>query len=181
MSPTAASRILGQVGAWPGALRAAAVGAGTRRELERHGVRGVIAPKEGADSEALLKEPELQQLARKRIVIFRGEGGRALLGDTLRERGAQVEYAACYRRSRPEGSSSFELEAIDAVTASSSEGLANLFDLLDPGVLRATPIFVPHARVADEARARGVQQVVVAGPSDEEMRDALVAYFRSHD
>jgi len=181
VSPTAASRILGQVGAWPGALRAAAVGAGTRRELERHGVRGVIAPKGGADSEALLKEPELQQVARKRIVIFRGEGGRALLGDTLRERGAQVEYAACYRRSRPEGSNSLKLGEIDAVTASSSEGLANLFDLLDPGVLRATPIFVPHARVADEARARGVKEVVIAGPSDEEMRDALVAYFRSHD
>ena len=181
VSPTAASKILGQISAWPGALRAAAVGAGTRRELERHGVRGVIAPKEGADSEALLEEPELQQVARKRIVIFRGEGGRALLGDTLRERGAQVEYAACYRRSRPEGSNSLKLEAIDALTASSSVGLANLFEMLDPGVLRAMPIFVPHARVADEARARGAKEVVVAGPSDEQMLDALVAYFRSHD
>jgi uroporphyrinogen-III synthase len=180
VSPTAASKILPQVAAWPRALRAAAVGAGTRRELERQGVRGVIAPKEGADSEALLGEPELQQVAGKRIVIFRGEDGRALLGDTLRARGARVEYAACYRRSRPAASSSLQLEEIDAVSVSSAEGLANLFEMLDPGQLRSKPLFVPHARVADEARARGVEELVIAGPSDEQMRDALVAYFRSH-
>lgn len=181
ISPTAVSKVMGRLDAWPRALRAAAVGAGTRRELERHGVTKVIAPREGADSEALLREPELEQVANQRIVIFRGEDGRALLGDTLRQRGAQVEYAACYRRTRPEGSKALKEAEIDAITVSSAQGLANLFEMLDPAFLRATPLFVPHPRIADEARARSVREVVVAGASDEEMADRLVAYFRSHD
>jgi uroporphyrinogen-III synthase len=181
VSPTAVGKALGRMGAWPQAVRAAAVGAGTRRELERYGVTNVIAPHEGADSEALLGEPELEQVANRRIVIFRGEGGRAFLGDTLRERGAQVEYAACYRRRLPEnGPLTWKREEIDAVTVSSAQGLANLFEMLDPAWLGARPLFVPHPRIAEDARARAVQEAIVAGPSDEQMRDALVAYFRSH-
>jgi uroporphyrinogen-III synthase len=181
VSPTAVSKTFARIRAWPPALRSAAVGAGTRRELERHGVANVIAPKNGADSEALLAVPEMQHMAGKRVVIFRGEDGRALLGDTLRSRGAQVEYAACYRRTLPRGARAVRLEEIDAVTVSSAQGLANLFEMLEPAFLRATPLFVPHPRIAEEARARAVQHVVVAGPSDEQMLDQLVAYFRSHE
>jgi uroporphyrinogen-III synthase len=38
----------------------------------------------------------------KRVIIFRGEGGRELLGETLKQRGAAVEYVSCYRRARPQ-------------------------------------------------------------------------------
>jgi uroporphyrinogen-III synthase len=175
VSPTAAAKVMAQVAAWPRALRAAAIGGGTRRELERHGITKVISPGAGADSEALLEE--LQDVSGKRIVIFRGEGGRELLGETLRQRGARVEYAECYRRKRPAEASSFEKPA--AVTVSSAEGLANLFEMLDPAMLRSKPLFVPHPRIAEEARARGVREVLVAGPADEQMLAALVAYFRT--
>jgi uroporphyrinogen-III synthase len=177
ISPTAAAKVMAHVGSWPGGLRAAVVGAGTRRELERHGLKSVISPRAGADSEALLEE--LHDVAGKRIVIFRGEGGRELLGDTLRERGAQVEYAACYRRKRPDRA--LESAPLDAVTVSSAEGLANLFDLADAALLRSTPLFVSHPRVAQDARMRGVQKVLVAGPSDDEMFAALMAYFHAND
>ena len=180
VSPTAASKVLGRVAAWPPRLRAATVGGGTRRELERRGLRDVIAPQAGADSEALLALPEMQAVAGKRIVIFRGEGGRELLGDTLRERGAEVQYAACYRRSAPSARPTFDERDVDAVTVSSSQGLANLFEVLDPGFLRAKPLFVSHPRVADSARTRGVREVVLAGPSDEQVLDRLVAYFKHH-
>ena len=87
--------------AWPPALRVATVGRGSERELQRRGFAAVIAPTERFDSEALLDLPELKQMQGKRVVIFRGEGGRELLGDALTARGAAVEYAACYRRGRP--------------------------------------------------------------------------------
>ena len=178
VSPTAVAKALPHVRQLP---RAAAVGAGTRRELEKRGVTGVIAPTTGADSEALLALPELGLVKGKRIAILRGDGGRALLGETLTARGARVEHVTCYRRLRPQAPArAWQRGELAAVTVSSGQGLANLFELLDPGLLRATPLFVPHPRIAEQARALAARQVVLAGHSDEQMLEALVAYFRSH-
>lgn len=191
ISPNAVNRALNLVRlhrpgrTWPAQLRIAALGRGSRRALEQHGFCGVLAPQAHADSEALLALAELADLAGKRVVIFRGEGGRELLGDALAARGARVEYAECYRRTRPVGGSAKLLTAwargaVDAVTVSSSEGLANLFEMLGKlgqQWLQKTPLFVPHPRVADEARRLGVRKAIVAGPGDAEMLERLVAYF----
>jgi uroporphyrinogen-III synthase len=171
--------------AWPAALRSAAVGPGSARELERHGVRGALVARSGADSEALLALPEMASLSGKRVLIFRGEGGRELLADTLKARGARVEYAECYRRVRPRTDlapllAAWEQAAVHAVTVSSAAGLANLFTMLgEHGAvhLRRTPVFAAHDRVADAARRHAVREVVLAGTSDEEMLGRLVAYF----
>ena len=182
VSPTAVAKAMPQVGAWPRSLRVAAVGAGTRRALEKHGISDVIAPRSGADSEALLATPELADVVGRRIAILRGDGGRALLGDTFVERGAQVEYITCYRRLAPEPPSRpWQAGQLSAVTVSSSQGLENLFAVLDPAMLRATPLFVPHPRIAERARALAAREVVLAGHSDGEMLERLVAYFRSHE
>ncbi len=172
---------------WPPGPRAAAVGAGTRRALEALGLTGVVAPGGPADSAALLAEPGLEPIAGRRVVIFRGEGGREELATALRSRGAQVEYAECYRRVVPATDVAplvreWGRGAVDAVAVSSGEGLANLARLLgaaDVGLLAGTPLFVPHARVAEQARALGATSVVVCGAQDEEVLAALVAYFRS--
>ena len=57
----------------------AAVGKATARTLEEEGVAVDILPKGSADSETLLKHPQLQQVKGQNIVIVRGEGGRPLL------------------------------------------------------------------------------------------------------
>lgn len=172
---------------WPPGPRVAAVGAGTRRALEALGFTGVVAPEGPADSAALLAEPALEPVAGRRVVIFRGEGGREELADALRSRGAEVEYAECYRRVLPATDlaplvAEWGRGAVDAVAVSSGEGLANLATLLGAagaGLLADTPLFVPHARVADQARAMGATRVVVCGAQDDEVLAALVAYFRS--
>ncbi len=182
VSPTAVAKVMPQVRAWPPALRVAAVGSGTRRELEKHGIADVITPESGADSEALLATPALGDVAGKRIAILRGDGGRALLADTFAERGAQVEHVTCYRRRVPKPPAhAWKAGELAAVTVSSSQGLDNLFEVLDGELLRSTPMFVPHARIAERARALAVREVVLAGHADEEMLDRLVAYFRSHE
>jgi uroporphyrinogen-III synthase len=169
-------------GALPHDLPAAAVGAGTARELEKAGVRRIIVPAEGADSEALLAAAALQKMGGKRVLIVRGEGGRALLGETLARRGAAVEYAECYRRRRPraDGAPVVSLWArreLHAITVSSAQALDHLFEMLGAELMQRTPLFVPHARVADHARRRGVQEIVLAGASDDAVIERLVAYF----
>lgn len=170
---------------WPAHLRVATVGNGSREELETRGISGVIAPGDRADSEALLALPEFTEVAGKRIVIFRGEGGRTVLGETLVARGALVEHAACYRRARPAGSgalldAALKAGKVDAVTLSSGEGLASLLAMLGGEALprlAGAALFVSHPRVASEAAGHGLERVIVSGPGDAETAAALVAYF----
>jgi uroporphyrinogen III methyltransferase / synthase len=184
-SPSAVQKVFERIASWPQGPRAAAIGRGTRRELERRGATDVLAPEAGGDSEALLALGPMHDVAGKRIVVFRGEGGRELLGETLGARGAQVAYVECYRRVRPQADNAPLLEAwqrgeVDAVTTSSAQGLDNLLEMLGeagrPHLLR-TPLFVTHERIAEHARQHAFAQVIVGGPGDAELAARLVAYF----
>jgi uncharacterized protein HemX/uroporphyrinogen-III synthase len=182
ISPTAVECALDRMGNLPSQLQVAAVGGGTRAALEARGIDKVVAPQEGADSEALLELPELHSVAGKRILVIRGEGGRELLADTLAARGAEVEYFECYRRSMPQADtgpqrSALERGEVDAVTVSSVEALDNLLLLLGSERLAGVPLFVSHPRIAERAKEAGIREVIVAPPGDEEMADALMAYF----
>ena len=89
----------------------------------------------------------------------------------MSERGARVDYVACYRRSKPESGAAGLNEAfrdgrIDAVTITSSEGLDNLWALGDDAMRAAwcrCPTFVPHPRIAAQARGIGLTVVETAG------------------
>ena len=173
-------------GPWPAGLLPAAVGQGTVKALLAQGVAGCIAPTERFDSEELLALPELaaNRVAERRIAIFRGDGGRELLADTLRERGASVDCITCYRRSGPSAGVAPLLAAwcatkLDAITVSSSEGLRYLVDLLDAegrDFLHQTPLFVPHARIAENARALGLSNIVLTEGADAGILAGLLAY-----
>lgn len=170
---------------WPPGLKAATVGKSSERELARHGVQDVIAPVVRFDSEALLELPPLQAMGGKRVIVFRGDGGRELLGDTLIQRGARVEYVSCYRRSKPDRDPAPLMKLwsdgkLDAMTITSSEGLRNLCDMigqLGQAWLRKTPTFVPHARIAEQAMALGLKSVILTGPGDAGLLDGLMQYF----
>lgn len=171
---------------WPSGLLPAAVGQGTVRALSALGVEGTVAPTTRFDSEALLELPALQaeRVAGNRVVIFRGDGGRELLADTLRERGAHVDCIPCYSRSAPACGAELLLARwrvgrLDALTVSSSEGLRYLVDMLDSEGQRwlaKTPVFVPHARIAENAAALGLDNVILTGPADAGIIDGLCTY-----
>lgn len=188
ISPNAVDRAMNVVQSrrrWPPGLKTATIGRASEQALRRYGIVDVIAPSGRFDSEALLELLPLPAVAGKRIVIFRGDGGRQLLGDTLVERGAIVEYVECYRRTRPTADVDALLRAwgrgeIDALTISSSEGLRNLFDMLgEPGQswLKRTPLFVPHARIAECAHALGCERVIETAPAEEGVAAALAAFW----
>ena len=189
ISPNAVDHALPLIlahGPWPVGLVPAAVGQGTVKALAARGVTGCIAPRERFDSEALLALPELagERVSGKRFVIFRGDGGRELLADTLRARGATVECVACYRRAGPAGGVHILMERwragrLDALTVSSSEWLLHLLDLIDAegrSFLARTPVFVPHARIAENARASGLQKIILTDAADAGILAGLLAY-----
>lgn len=156
---------------WPPKLAAFAPGPGTAEALAAVGIGGARVPTTTFDSEGLLELPELSAVDGKRIVIFRGDGGREHLGDTLRARGATVDYVACYRRAAPQSglaglAEAFRAGRIDAVTITSSEGMDNLWTLADDALRaawRKVPTFVPHPRIAARARALGLPAIETAG------------------
>jgi uroporphyrinogen-III synthase len=138
-----------------------AIGKATARALAKQGIDTCRTPELGADSETLLALPELQQVAGKGIVIFRGEGGREVLGETLRARGARVGQAMVYRRSKPAFCPDDLLQywtrgEIQAVIATSNESLQNLLAMVGAAGrpwLLATPLVV----VSERARSLALQ------------------------
>ena len=190
VSPIAAERTFALLKIrWPAKVAVAAVGEGTASALRRHILEAhagtIIVPADGADSEALLAARELQQVRGKRVLICRGEGGRELLADELRRRGAQVSYAECYRRVRPATDPSelidrWQAGGLHAVTVLSGETLDNLWAMLGSRgqqLLRGTPLFVPHANIAERAARLGLTEIAITPPGDAGIVRGLSAWF----
>lgn len=169
----------------PDTLKFAAIGSGSRKALQRFGVKEVIYPAARFDSEALLELPELRDVAGKRIVIFRGQGGRELLGEMLAKRGARVEQVECYRRAKPDADPAplerlWAEKKLHAITVTSSDGLHNLYEMMgEKGreLLKKTPLFVPHHRIAEAARELGLANPVVTAGGDAGLVKGLIDWF----
>jgi uroporphyrinogen-III synthase len=153
----------------PPALKWFSVGAATAQILNDNGL-DVSFPAEGDDSEALLDLPQLREaIARPapRVLIMRGEGGRELLAERLRERGASVEYLELYRRDLPQYPPAalpdrIKAERLNGLVVSSGQGFEHLHQLAGDAwpQLAQLPLFVPSPRVAELARAAGALTVV---------------------
>jgi uroporphyrinogen-III synthase len=155
---------------WPSRVTALAPGPGTAEALAALGVADARIPATTFDSEGLLALPLLADVRGRRVVIFRGDGGREELPEALRSRGAEVDIVACYRRAAPASvaglDEAFAAGRIDAVTLTSSEGIDNLWPRLAEGARaawRRCPSFVPHPRIAAHARQLGLAVVDTAG------------------
>ncbi len=140
----------------------AAVGPTTHAAIEAAGIPVTISPNDGFDSEHLLAHPALNNVQGRNVLIVRGENGRELLADTLRQRGANVSYLAVYRREMLHATraaldsldASWRDGGVDCVTVMSVETLENLLQQLPPDVLerlRQTPLVAPGARVIQTA------------------------------
>lgn len=166
-----------------------AVGNATRKALLAAGLEVSVTPTDGFNSEALLALPELQTVAGARMLIVRGEGGRETLADSLRERGALLEYAEVYRRTMPTTDPAELLQiwtdgGIDVVTVTSNESLTNLLAMLgDTGhkLLIDTALAGVSERVLQHAASLGLPNppIVAASAHDTDVLAALIAWRRS--
>jgi uroporphyrinogen-III synthase len=115
---------------------------------------------------------------------MRGEDGRELLAERLRELGASVDYLPLYRRTLPQYAASelsrrIEAERLNGVVVSSGQGFEHLRLLAGDAwpEIAQLPLFVPSPRVAEMAKAAGAQTVVdCRGANATALLAALRAY-----
>jgi uroporphyrinogen-III synthase len=186
ISPNAVTfglRAIERCGGLTDSLLLATVGKGSARTLQQHlGRRPDLVPSGSYDSEALLALEPLQHVSGKRILIVRGVGGRELLAETLRQRGAIVDYAEVYRREAPPPpADSGWLNKADIITLTSCEAVRNLVTMTpeaDHARLFAKPLVVVSQRCVEQARQLGFQQTILVSPlaGDEAIVDTLITW-----
>ncbi|SFB91166.1 uroporphyrinogen-III synthase [Massilia yuzhufengensis] len=189
VSPNAVDAAFAHLPGWPSGVPIGIVGEGSRAALARHGVTSdattIHCPPDPAcsDSEHLLASLDLAALAGRRVLIVRGESGRELMAETLRAAGALVETVAAYKRSVPQldGELAGQLSTLLAqpndwiITSSEAlRGLAGLVEQLGASArLQDQHLIVPHARIAETARALGCSRITLTGSGDARLLAAL--------
>lgn len=171
--------LLADRGASLDGLEVFAVGLGTAGTLRRHGIENVQTPTSEFSSEGLLRMDGLAEsrISGRRVVIFRGAGGREHLAKTLQRRGAEVVYCECYERRKPDivladVLRENDVKVPDIGLATSIEALDNLAEKIEEeGIERLfdMQMLVVGSRVGQEVESLGftTEPLVVENPSDE--------------
>lgn len=167
-------------------LTLGAIGKKTAGVLQEYGFTPQLVPQQGFTSEDLLALPAVQSLTNRQILIVRGQGGREFLAESLRQRGANVDYVNVYRRIRPQTDASqlkqrHQARQLDIIAITSSEGLLNLLAMLDnPDWVKTVPLLLGSARMEATARRAGFKGslVVADNPGDEAMLAALMQWVQ---
>lgn len=174
-------RLIKKLGKVPEHLKFAAIGQQTAKALALYGVTQVLIPQHRFDSESLLALPEMHDVAKQTVMVFRGVGGREILADTLKERGAHIVFAESYRRINPQTDCTelaqlWRKQQLHAIVVTSSEAMRHLLQMTNNGSdewLRNIHICVNHARIAEEAEALALNVHIADAPGDESMLACL--------
>jgi len=148
--------------ALPAKLLLGVIGDGTRQALAERitFLQNRLISAYPYSSEGLLVAPPLQQVEGKKIIVFRGQQGRNLLGDQLRARGAEVRYCEVYRRLAPtfseiDSAGWFGATFPNLVIFTSNEGMHNLLGGI--GIdLRNRLLQVPWLLISERMRESAV-------------------------
>jgi uroporphyrinogen-III synthase len=159
----------------PPTLKFAAIGPTTAKAITEFGISNVLSPKDRFDSESLLALPEMHDVKNKKIMIVRGVGGRDVLAETLKTRGAHATFAECYQRVNPQTDCTLLAQLwrdkkLHAIVVTSSEAMRHLLDLAGAADwLRHVILFVNHARIAELPLQMGLKVKVADALGDEAM------------
>ena len=165
----------------------AAVGPATANAMKHLGYAPTLVPDQGYNSEALLADARLTDVAGKTIVVVRGSAGRELLEQALTQRGATVVPLEVYARepAQPAAGQIGKIEArwasggIQMVTIYSVAALTNLLALLSANgqrLLRETQLITVSDRIAKKALQFGIATpaLIADHPSDQAVVDTLI-------
>ena len=172
------------------------MGGSSHLALRHHGVGSednptpIIIPgnNENWDSEGLWKE--LQSLKwnwqGKKVVIFKGEGGRDWLADTLKKAGATVEAISTYTRvpldiDNPAWQLVREMDLSKSLwLLTSSEAVRYLGEVMKDQFtqnLNVASALCPHHNIADAAEMIGFGEVFTSEPGDEALIKSTLAWL----
>jgi uroporphyrinogen-III synthase len=172
------------------------MGGSSQLALQHHGIGSelkptpIIIPKNNTqwDSEGLWHE--LQTLgwdwASKKVVIFKGEGGRDWLADTLKNAGANVEAISTYTRipldiDNPAWQAIHEMDFSKSLwLLTSSEAVRYLGTVMKDQFtqdLSAASALCPHHNIADAAEIIGFGEVFTTESGDEALIKASLAWL----
>ena len=162
-----------QAGDWPPDTLIAAIGEGTAQQLHKLGIAADIVAQGTANTESLLSTPGMDTISGKRILIFRGNGGKEKLASNLRMRGATVDYLECYERKRPQCdpeilSDLWHRKVLNGIILTSSEGLTNLYQMVkkeDLIHLNTTPLYVISSTMVELSGKLGYKLTPILVPS----------------
>lgn len=154
----------------PSGPKIAAIGQGTAKILQEKYFLTAVYPIDEYSSEGLLGLPEFQQVKGKHVFIVRGEGGRELLADTLKAKGAIVSSVIVYKRTiSPIEVTPFlhllQEHKIDIIVCTSGEGLRNLLQLggkANQALLLSLPLLVVSERLKELANSLGFNRIIVS-------------------
>lgn len=155
---------------WPSNTRYFAIGQKTAQLLSKLSQQQVDYP-QVSDSEHLLENTELSAVSGLNIVILRGNGGRELIAETLRDRGANVVYKEVYQRvprafyaeSNVTLWQDRQIESIVVTSYEQLELLVSQLPALYHNWLFALSIYVPSERIARLAQGAGFRNTITVG------------------
>ncbi len=154
----------------------AAIGEGTARVLHRYlpDRQSQVIRGSTSNSEGLLDADALQSVTGAKILIFRGQAGRNLLGDELSRRGATVDYCEVYRRRAPQSLCTEllqEQQHADLFLFTSNEGMVNFVGLL-PDSIKPSVLDTPWLLISERMRESALQlghnaEIIIAADASE--------------
>jgi uroporphyrinogen III methyltransferase/synthase len=165
-----------------GSARVAAIGPGTTRALERHGIRADLVP-ERFVAESLLDAFPDPAGPDARVLLARAETARDVLPEGLGARGYAVDVLPVYRTVPVEADAAdlarVRAGEVDAITFTSSSTVTNFCDAVGE-TTGATPTVVSIGPVTSQtARDRGLTVRAEADPHTiDGLVDALLATLR---
>jgi uroporphyrinogen-III synthase len=170
-----------QGGQWPNKATYLAIGQKTAQLLSKQIQQAVNYP-EISDSEHLLALPQLRFVHSLTILILRGVGGRELIAEQLRAKGANVIYGEVYER-KPIALMTEHLvqqwkkENVDQLIVTSHhqlEYLVSQCNMVDTSWLFSLKLYVPSQRIVQEAIRLGFQTAInVGSASNQDLVAAL--------
>lgn len=165
-------------------LSYAAIGNATKDELKKNRISKIITGHHDFTSEELLQNEAFADVDGKKILIVKGVSGRTYLGDTLKERGAEVRYIEVYQRKPISYGNEFLNQKItnrfNLGLITSTEILDQYIKLLSPVQknLFSIPLIVGSQRISQQALSKGFSQVIQAdNPGDSAMLKVLSDRF----